>query len=197
MVPRYPPNSHTWTRKQHNGLSFLHNWTEQTAGTHGLKEQIQRCLKPLVRRKRQIQGRYRRLSQKQTTARRCDGASGKANGHRQKPRMKGTMHAYPALHPHQHARPAGHLATQEGEDDSVKRGGVLENTVRVLRGVQSPVQEGLHNAESTNTRSGRQKKLSKLMQKMSKGLGAFLLLIRVRYCFCSVGHWTPSLVCAR
>lgn len=31
------------------------------------------------------------------------------------------------------------------------------------------------------------KKLSKLMQKMSKGLGAFLLLFRVCYCFCSAG----------
>lgn len=88
--------------------------------------------------------------------------------------MKGTMHAYPALHPHQYARSAGHLATQEGDDDSVKRGGDLENTVRVLRGVQSPAQEGLHNAESTNTRSGRQKKLSKLIKKKCpKGLGLF------------------------
>lgn len=75
------------------------------------------------------------------------------------------MHVYPVPHPHQHARPAGHLATQEGENDSVKCGGALEDTVRVLRGVQSPMQEGLHNAESADTRSGRQKKLSKLMQK--------------------------------
>lgn len=66
--------------------------------------------------------------------------------------------------------------------------------MRVLQGVQSPAQEGLHNARSTNTRSGRQEIIKINAKNVQGALGLFCCCLAFVIVFAVLGV-SPQALC--